>query len=321
MIQIGLIGLGAGAAAALLFASVASGSPLSLLLFYLAPLPILIASIGWSHWSGLLAAVASAIGLGVAFSLKFSTFYLIAVGLPAWWLGYLAMLARPGAAPGDLEWYPPGMLVFWAACLGGLSVVASIPFFGFDHDNFEGALRKAFERMLRAQSNLPADAPLTIPGSSDPNALLDFFVQVIPAAAAALGTITHLLNLWLAGRVIRVSGGLRRPWPDVPSLRLPALAAGLMAVALGASFLPGIIGTLGRVFSASLLLAYGALGLAVLHVLTRGLGARVPMLIGVYASLSLLGWPLLLASLLGLLDTAFDFRARAARRGPPTLHT
>src|SRR5688572_15773162 len=87
MIQILLIGLGAGAAAALLFASVASGSALSLLLFYLAPLPILIASIGWSHWSGLLAAVASAIGLGVAFSLKFSTFYLIAVGLPAWWLG------------------------------------------------------------------------------------------------------------------------------------------------------------------------------------------------------------------------------------------
>ncbi len=43
MVQIVLIGLGAGVASALLFASIASGSPISILLFYLAPLPILLA--------------------------------------------------------------------------------------------------------------------------------------------------------------------------------------------------------------------------------------------------------------------------------------
>ena len=52
MMQVFLIGIGAGAATALLFASVASGSPLSVLLFYLAPLPILMAALGWSHWAG-----------------------------------------------------------------------------------------------------------------------------------------------------------------------------------------------------------------------------------------------------------------------------
>ncbi len=62
MMQIVLVGLGAGAASALLFASVASGSPLSILLFYLAPLPILIAAIGWSHWAALIAALAAALG-------------------------------------------------------------------------------------------------------------------------------------------------------------------------------------------------------------------------------------------------------------------
>ena len=51
MMQVTLIGIGAGAATALLFASVASGSALSVLLFYLAPLPILIAAMGWSHWA------------------------------------------------------------------------------------------------------------------------------------------------------------------------------------------------------------------------------------------------------------------------------
>jgi len=43
--QNGLIGLGSGAASALLFASLTSGSYLSIALFYLAPLPLMIAAL------------------------------------------------------------------------------------------------------------------------------------------------------------------------------------------------------------------------------------------------------------------------------------
>ena len=57
MMRMVFIGIGAGAAAALLFASVASGALLSILLFYLAPLPLMIAALGWSHWAGLIGAV------------------------------------------------------------------------------------------------------------------------------------------------------------------------------------------------------------------------------------------------------------------------
>ena len=45
-IQNGLIGLGSGAASALLFASLTSGSYLSIALFYLAPLPLMIGVAG-----------------------------------------------------------------------------------------------------------------------------------------------------------------------------------------------------------------------------------------------------------------------------------
>ncbi|MEA2345863.1 MAG: hypothetical protein QOF63_4032, partial [Thermoanaerobaculia bacterium] len=55
MTQILLIGIGAGVAAALLFASLASGSLFALLLFYLSPLPILIAALGWNYIAGLVA--------------------------------------------------------------------------------------------------------------------------------------------------------------------------------------------------------------------------------------------------------------------------
>ena len=121
MLQIGLIGLAAGAAAALLFASVASGAWLSVAMFYLAPLPILIAALGWSHWAALIAALVGALALAAVFGSVFFFAFLAGAGVPAWWLGYLAMLARPitngGEAGGTaaLEWYPPGRLVTWAA--------------------------------------------------------------------------------------------------------------------------------------------------------------------------------------------------------------
>ena len=102
MTQIALIGVGGGAAAALLFGSVTSGIGFSVILFYLAPLPIMIVAAGWSHWAGLTAAVAAAAMLGGVFGILFFAIFLASVGAPAWWLGYLALLGRPlanGGAP------------------------------------------------------------------------------------------------------------------------------------------------------------------------------------------------------------------------------
>src|SRR5215475_7705120 len=116
MKQVILIGAGAGTAAALMFGSVTSGVGLSVILFYLAPLPIMIVALGWSHWAGLTAALAAAALLGGAFGILFFATFLASVGAPAWWLGYLALLGRPvvnGGAP-HMEWYPPGRLVLWA---------------------------------------------------------------------------------------------------------------------------------------------------------------------------------------------------------------
>src|SRR5258705_5537106 len=126
-----LIGFGAGAASAVLFVSVASGSILSLLLFYMAPLPILISVLGWSHWAGLVAGCTSAAIIGALLGINQLLSFLAAVALPAWWLGYLAMLARPVGTNGSptLEWYPVGRLLLWAALLGSLVAIVAIPEF------------------------------------------------------------------------------------------------------------------------------------------------------------------------------------------------
>ena len=61
----------------------------------LAPIPVLIAALGWNHRSGLVAASSAAspsrwpvAASGIGFALGWA--------LPAWWLSYLALLGRPG---------------------------------------------------------------------------------------------------------------------------------------------------------------------------------------------------------------------------------
>ena len=149
MVQIVLIGISAGAAATLLFASVASGSMFSILLFYLAPLPIVIAAVGWSHVAGLIASLPAAAALSIVFGGTFFVAFLVGVGLPAWWLGYLTLLARPAAGDlsGAVEWYPPGRLILWAALLGAAVVTAGILNLGTDADDFRA---QPFMRMLES---------------------------------------------------------------------------------------------------------------------------------------------------------------------------
>jgi hypothetical protein len=304
MMQIILVGLGAGAAAALLFASVVSGSIAAIFLFYLAPLPILIAALGWSHVAGLIAA-ASATAVVVALSgIFFIAVPVIAFG--AWWLGYLALLARPATngGGGALEWYPAGRLVLWAAVIGTLIVAAAVPNFGTDEQSLQAALRKTYERILRDQS------------------LVDVLVVAVPPAAAVFSTIINVLNLWLAARVVKISGRLKRPWPDLAAWTLPTSTPAFLAAAIAGSFLPDLLGVLAGAFAASLLMAFAMLGFAVLHAITRGMNTRALVLAAVYAATVVLGWPVLAMSILGLAEAAFNIRGRVARRrGPPSLRT
>lgn len=312
MMQMILIGIGAGAATALLFASVASGSLFSVLLFYLAPLPILIAALGWSHWAALIAAMFASVSLATIFGPFLFVAFLLGIGLPAWWLGYLALLARPTGEPppGDMEWYPVGNLAVWAAIVGALIVIAALFNFSSSEEGFRAALRSGLERVLQTQAR-GTKAP-------DLNRVLDFLVLALPPAAAVLTTITSVLNLWLAGRIVAVSGRLPRPQPDLSAMRFPSYAPLLTGAAIAGSFLPGMIGTAAGVLAASLLMAYALLGFAVLHNITRGMKARVLMLGGAYASVLVLGWPALVLMMIGLTDAALDLRGRAARRrGPP----
>ena len=232
------------------------------------------------------------------------------------------MLARPVTAAGNgheqpLEWYPVGRIIMWAAILAALVVIVAIPNFGTDAESFRVSLHDALTRMLRLQMDDPND-PLKLPGGADPERFIKFMVAIMPPTAAILAMITSLLNLWLAGRVVKFSGRLMRPWPQLSAMRFPPLLTVALAIAIALCFADGLLGIVAGVVTASLLMAYGVLGFAVLHAITRGLNARPFVLAGTYLAVLLVSWLMLAICLLGVIDTAIDVRALVARKtGPP----
>jgi hypothetical protein len=71
------------------------------------------------------------------------------------------------------------------------------------------------------------------------------------------------------------------------------------------------------VFAATLFMAYALVGLAVLHSITARLAFRSFIIGAVWALVLVLGWPLVLAAILGLADSAIGLRGRFAGRGGP----
>ena len=321
MKQIGLIGLGAGTASALLFVSTARGTAWALALANLAQLPIMIAAIGWTHHAAIVGVLLASAGLALTLGGTVAITFLLAIGLPAWWIGYLALLARPvaGADPASIEWYPVGRIVVWTAIIAAAVAMISMLRHGLDAVAVHAGLRRELERLLRFLAGLPADAPLRSPGLRDLDRLLDVLALIAPPMKAIGLTLTSLFNLWLAALIAHISGRLKRPWPAIAQMTFPPFAPTVLAIAVAGTFLPDLIGLASSVLTASLLLAYALLGFAVMHAITTGVGGRRFMLSGLYLTVGLFGWPIVLMSLVGLIETILGLRARYAARRPPPL--
>jgi hypothetical protein len=133
--------------------------------------------------------------------------------------------------------------------------------------------------------------------------------------------ITSLANLWLAGRIARASGRLRRPWPEITAMTFPHSTPLVFIAAILGSFLPGLVGLIASILSAVLFVAYAILGFCVIHGATRALAVRGPVLAAVWISVLFFAWPLLLIAIVGLADGFMNFRARFAPPAPPNLPT
>ena len=306
------IALGAGVTSALLFTVTSTGSSAALVLAYLAPLPLMIAGLGFTHMAGGLAALVGGGTVGIALGPMAGLIFLVILGLPAWYLARIAMLGRPGLGDGTvggapaIEWFPVAQLILRISALAAGPVLLACLIVVWRFGGYPQALTALSARLsaLFGRDTLPGDFNFVD------------LVRIAPVAMAASSVVMLSFNLWLAGRVVRISERLSRPWPNLPdSIRLPRPTVAVFAALLVGILLPGPVGLAAAVLAAALGMAFVFEGLAAAHVLTRGFSARRATLAAIYLTVVfLMPWPLFALVLLGCIDCL------ASLRGGPALN-
>lgn len=291
MMQRIVIALGAGIASAVLFMIPMKGTLLATALAVAAPLPLMIALLGFGQFPGLGGAAAGALMVAILLHPLFAAIFIVWIAVPVAWLTHVALRRETSA----------GALAAWAAGLAGglsLGVLAAAM---WRYGSWDAAVNIAAKGLQPSIDELIGHS---LPATISVNDLTHAIMRYVPVMMAGWTVLTLCLNLWVAGRVVSHSHLLMRPWPNVPdTLRLPRLLALMFAVALGGSLARGAIGVGSASVAAALGAAFALQGLGALHAMTRGAPARGAILAAAYALLiALMPWPLLLAAGLGLVD-------------------
>ena len=313
-----IIGIGSGLVSAALFASAAPGTAFAAMLFYLAPLPLCLAGLGWGGAAALISALTGTIVVLVALGPAASAAFAVSIAAPMALLTHLALLSRPattseGQGSAALAWYPPGRIVGWAALIAGLLAAVLVLSLGYDQDSY----RASISEFLNQSSLKDLDRDGTLFTEENIANLSGIIARTLPAAFAIVWLTITLFNLWLAGLIVDASGRALRPWPDLHALELPNAFLLIFAAALPASFLPGLPGLLATGLAGALLFAYTLQGLAVIHVYSRGMPLRGLLLATVYLGILLLGWVAIIVAIIGLAEPSLGLRRRAAQGGQP----
>ena len=327
------IGIGAGLVSALLFGVLLKATALAILLYLLAPLPILIVGLGWSHRAALVAALTGSLALALVVQPFLGLGFLTYLALPAWWLAYLALLGRPGA-DGTMEWYPTGRLLAWTAGTAGLAFVAIAVIAAPNYETFQSQLRGMTRTIVRIQADragtpapkpaapdaaeAPADAVPLDPAEATRTEVANALAAIAPGLATQGLTVLLTFYLWAAARIVRVSGRLPRPWPDLAATMMPRRVLAVLAGSLILALVPGYPGVLGVALAGALSAAFAMQGLAAFHDRSRGRPGRLALLFGLYVILFLTqGIALVALTLFGIADTALGRRRPQGASGRP----
>jgi hypothetical protein len=315
-----VVAIGAGCAAALLFVVSAQSSVVAMALAYLAPLPIMIATLGWGLDAGAIAAAIAVAVLALVAEPLSALAFAASVAAPAWALAAFAVtpLARylKRLKPEAPVHASVGAIVSLAALFGMIGAAAVLTTIIVLY----GGYREGARHVVDAVAALAADAIDGAPGNLTPREFAETLVRFGPAAIAASTLLMLCLNLYAAARSTQVSRNLPRPWPDLPtSLVLPWPLGVLFLACLGGAYaLPAPAGQYFSVVAGGLGAASAMQGLAVAHALSRGLKMRTLMLIALYACCVLRAkYTLPVLAALGVIDGFVKLRSRAALIAPP----
>lgn len=306
---VAIIAVAAGAASALVYATLLTGSPAAFLLAYLAQLPLFAVGL----WMGTGAmALASLTGVVVTFvtgGFVFAIVYAVSNAAPALVVVRQALLWRP--KDGGIEWYPPGNLLLVLFGLASVVFLAvAIGFAGRD-GGLEGMLVTFIVETFRKLRGPGA------PDMPDFDAYAAQIARLFAGVVAVSWLVMTFLNGTLAQAIVRKAGVNRRPSPRMADLDLPAWLAGLSAIFAAGIFLDGFGGFVSRNMMVIFVALYTIAGLGVVHSLVSGLQWRGMALGAVYGALIVFGWPAVVLAVLGLIEPFANLKARVPSGTPP----
>jgi hypothetical protein len=322
-----VIGIIAGLTAAALYATVATGAAVALVLFYIAPLPLFIAGLGWGSIAAIAGGIAGASVLALTVDPKLGAVFAVTVALAPAFLSHLALKSREfSAANGtgtgtdtqSTEWYPEGHLVMWTAGLAILLLGATLLLTGIGPEQLKELLGEMMKRMNELGTK--PSAPLTPEVQAQMTTFIGGAALFIPAISASVWIIATLVNMLIASRILNASGRNVRVWAPFRTLTLPpstALALGLAIIC--ALLVSGILGLIAKTAAMALATVTAILGLSTFHYLVHDHPMRTMLLTGVYVLIfAFSGFGILPLIVLAIAEMIFGLRARKGPLQPTT---
>ena len=302
-----LLAVGGGGLSGAAVLAALAGSPIGVVLFYFAPLPLLFVGLGLGS-----SAFGFAAATGIAVAIAFGGF--AGAGLyggmhviPSWLIVQQALRRRASSPDG---WQPIGR-VLAALTLLIAFVVASTTWVARGEQGIEGELRQL----------LPAVGRIAAPGlgEADQQALAEQLTPLFLGFSAITWLVMLIVNTGLAQSLLAARGWNRRPSTRWSRLRLPGwfdwVLVGTAATALVTG---GDASFLARNILMILLTPYFFVGLAVTHVIVRR--APMPGLVLAAFYVILLVFFLIAAGIVaavGVVEQWVGVRSRLAVAGPP----
>lgn len=290
-----LIGLLGGITAGLMmFAALRSGVG-ALVLMFMAPAAIYLASMGWGSLSGLIAVV---VATAICFSIGGYELALIStlmIFVPAGWVGHLTNLADVGESEEQTFWFPLGNILLQLAVLIGAGVVISSLILGFSEEVF---IEQFSKLMIEIDKSSGGELSLNPENIKQTAAV---YAKTLPFVIPPTWLAMHVIVSTISARITAKSARLARPLDDIaasvslPNIVFAALIAGLIVWML----FSGTLSQIGGVVVSLCLMSISLIGLADLHYRTRGNPARTPILIIAYLLIVLFYIPLIFFAFTG----------------------
>tara|TARA_Y100001936_G_C16080649_1_gene677521 strand:+ start:2491 stop:3426 length:936 start_codon:yes stop_codon:yes gene_type:complete len=300
-----LITLAGGLACGLLFLAIRTGSPGAIALTYISAIPLLLVGLSQGLTPVL---ISSAIAIGCIFlglHSKAVGIFLVIAAIPSIIVVRQALFSRQGGKPGDIEWYPIGLILSWLTGCGLLILgIISIAVLG-EAEGLSGASKRLLQNVF---SQVPTSSPQA-------TILIQMMAKYLPGMLLSVWLLITIINATLAQNILCRFGYAIRPRPSYSNFNLPGWMSIALAISILLSLIPGLLGDIGRNAAPLLSTPFFLLGLAVIHNLSHRVALRGAVLVGVYILLIIVGWLSAIVVLLGVLEQWVSLRKRYSIQG------